>query len=71
MQGECKQASSKVGRKKAPTGVDKRPINARLMPEERMQLEQFAAAAGMTAGSMMRQIYLLGVPQYQAAQTNA
>lgn len=66
MQAECKQGSSKVGRKKAPTGVDKRPVYARLMPDERAQLEQLAARAGLTEGAMMRHLFLLGLPHHAA-----
>ena len=69
MQVECKPGSSRVGRKKAPTGVDKRPIATRLLPSERAQLEQLAARAGLTEGAMMRHLFLLGLPHHTAACT--
>lgn len=66
-----KPTTGKTARNRAPTGVSKRRVVVRLMPDEREALEQFAASAGLTEGAMMRQIYLLGVPLYQASHTNA
>lgn len=66
-----KPTTGKTARNRAPTGVSKRRVVVRLMPAEREALEQFAASAGLTEGAMMRQIYLLGVPHYQATHTNA
>lgn len=70
MPTKSEKADARLGRKKAPTGVDKRAVVVRLMPDERTKLEQFAASAGLTEGAMMRQIFLLGLPLHQASHTN-
>jgi hypothetical protein len=70
MPTKSEKVDARQGRKKAPTGVDKRAVVVRLMPDERTKLEQFAASAGLTEGAMMRQIFLLGLPLHQASHTN-
>lgn len=68
---ETVKVSTKVGRKRVPNGVDKRMIAVRLMPEERRKLEQFAASELLTEGAMLREIFLLGLPAWEATHTNA
>lgn len=68
---ETVKVSTKVGRKRAPNGVDKREITVRLMPEERRKLEQNAASELLTEGAMLREIFLLGLPVWEATHTNA
>lgn len=68
---EPTKVSTKVGRKRAPNGIDKRQIAVRLMPEERRKLEQYATSQLLTEGAMLREIYLLGLPVWEATHTNA
>lgn len=65
------KVSTKVGRKRAPNGIDKRQIAVRLMPEERRQLELHAEKQRLTEGAMLREIFLLGLPAWEATHTNA
>ena len=62
-----KPTQSRSSRNRAPTGVSKRRVVVRLMPDERAQLEQLAARAGLTEGAMMRHLFLLGLPHHAAA----
>ena len=64
---ETVKVSTKAARKRVPNGVDKREVAVRLMPDERAQLEQLAARAGLTEGAMMRHLFLLGLPHHAAA----
>lgn len=61
-----KPTQSRSSRNRAPTGVSKRRVVVRLMPDERAQLEQLAARAGLTEGAMMRHLFLLGLPHHAA-----
>jgi hypothetical protein len=65
------QTISKAARRRIPNGIDKRAIAMRLMPNEREQFDDLAKQHHLTDGALAREIYLLGLPLWQAAHASA
>lgn len=59
--------TSPKGPRRAPAGVmSSKPVSLRLLPAERIQLEQLARREPRSLASLARLIYLEGLPLYLA-----
>lgn len=65
------QTISKAVRHRIPNGIDKRAINMRLMPEERQSFDALAKQHNLSDAALAREIYLAGLPVWQAAHAAA